>query len=61
MSVGGGLWRGGFTPEVQAEWAAAFAPLTLCKPYVQGVQWTHLADGNRISSPIVELLTRRER
>jgi hypothetical protein len=44
MHVGAGRWRGGYTPEVQAEWAAAFAPLALCKPYVQGAQWTHLSD-----------------
>jgi Glycosyl hydrolase family 10 len=45
MRVGAGRWRGGYTPEVQAEWAAAFTPLALCKPYVQGVQWAHLSDG----------------
>ena len=44
MQVGAGHWRGGFTPEMQAEWAAAFAPLALCKPYVQGAQWAHLSD-----------------
>ncbi len=44
MHVGGGQWRGGYTPEVQAEWAASFTPLALCKPYVQGIQWTHLSD-----------------
>jgi hypothetical protein len=44
MQVGAGRWRDGYTPEVQAEWAAAFTPLALCKPYVQGVQWAHLAD-----------------
>ena len=42
--VGAGHWRGGFTPENQAEWAAAFAPLALCKPYVQAVYWGHHAD-----------------
>jgi Glycosyl hydrolase family 10 len=44
MHVGAGRWRGGYTPEVQAEWAAAFTPLALCKPYVQGAQWAHLFD-----------------
>ena len=44
MHVGAGRWRGGYTPEVQAEWAAAFATLALCKPYVQGAQWVHLSD-----------------
>jgi hypothetical protein len=44
MHVGAGRWRGGYTPEVQAEWAAAFTPLVLCKPYVQGAHWAHLFD-----------------
>jgi hypothetical protein len=42
--IGRGHWRAGFTPAVQAEWAAQFAELSVCKPYVQGVQWTHLSD-----------------
>jgi hypothetical protein len=28
----------------QADWAAAFASLALCKSYVTGVFWDHLAD-----------------
>jgi hypothetical protein len=44
MSVGGGRWRGGFSPAVQADWAAAFTALALCKPYVRGVQWIHFTD-----------------
>jgi hypothetical protein len=46
LRVGAGHWDGGFTPAAQAEWAAAFAALSVCKPYVQGVQWTHLSDAN---------------
>jgi hypothetical protein len=58
LRVGGGCWtpapaeglnstdcaKEGFTPSSQAEWAAAFLALTMCKPYVQGVQWVHFAD-----------------
>jgi hypothetical protein len=44
LSVDAGRWRDGFTPEVQAEWADAFARLALCKPPVRSVLWTHLSD-----------------
>jgi hypothetical protein len=44
MSVEAGRWRGGFTPETQAEWAAAFGKLVLCKPSVRSVLWSHLSD-----------------
>ena len=44
MSVGAGHWRGGFTPQAQADWAADFVSLALCKPYVQAVNWIHFAD-----------------
>jgi hypothetical protein len=43
-SVAGGRWRDGFSPEVQADWATAFAGLALCKPAVRSVQWAHLSD-----------------
>jgi hypothetical protein len=44
QSLQGGYWRGGFTPETQAQWAEAFVTLALCKPFVQSVQWTHSFD-----------------
>jgi hypothetical protein len=44
LSVGAGSWRGGFRPEVQADWAEAFGALALCKPTVQGVFWSHFSD-----------------
>ncbi len=47
LLVGGGHWRGGITPQVQADWAAAFAELALCKPYVRGVHWVHFEDAQR--------------
>jgi hypothetical protein len=44
LHVSGGHWGSGFTPDVQAAWTAEAAALVLCKPYVQGVQWTHFRD-----------------
>jgi hypothetical protein len=48
LNVGGGSWSSGeevgATPAVQADWAGAFLSLCICKPYVQSVQWAHLAD-----------------
>jgi hypothetical protein len=44
LLVAAGRWGSGFTPVTQAEWAADFTALALCKPFVQGVQWTHFAD-----------------
>jgi hypothetical protein len=44
LQVEGGHWGGGFTPDVQAAWAADVTALAVCKPYVQGVQWAHFRD-----------------
>jgi hypothetical protein len=46
LRVGAGRWVAGFTPAAQAEWAASFAALGLCKPFVQGVTWGQLADAD---------------
>jgi hypothetical protein len=45
FKINAGHWRTGFTPEIQADWAEAFARLALCKPPVKSVVWTHLNDG----------------
>ena len=45
MQINAGRWRDGYTVEMQADWAADFAPLALCKPFVQGAVWAHLSDG----------------
>jgi hypothetical protein len=42
--VAAGHWRDGVNPASQADWAASFASLALCKPGVQGVYWTHFSD-----------------
>src|SRR5262249_5833130 len=44
VRVGAGRWRHEYSPEVQADWAAAFAGLALCKPTVRGVYWIHGSD-----------------
>lgn len=44
MAVDHGYWRDGFDPATQERWAASFASLALCKPFVQAVHWTHLSD-----------------
>jgi hypothetical protein len=56
LRVDGGRWRGGLSPATQAEWAEAFAALALCKPYVRGVQWTHLSDAEPHQFPHCGLL-----
>jgi hypothetical protein len=42
--VSAGHWPGGFSAAVQADWAAAFAALALCKPSARGVNWIHAGD-----------------
>jgi glycosyl hydrolase family 10 len=44
LHIDAGHWHNGFSPEVQADWAAAFTALGLCKPFVRGVSWVHYAD-----------------
>jgi hypothetical protein len=46
MRVAAGRWRELPAAEAQSDWAASFAALALCKPYVQGVHWAHLSDGD---------------
>ena len=51
LKVGAGCWRAGFSPETQADWASTFAQLALCKPFVRGVTWAHLTDGEEHALP----------
>jgi hypothetical protein len=60
LRVEGGHWGSGFTSEVQATWAADVTPLVLCKPYVQGVQWTHFRDAEPHQYPHCGLVDRRD-
>jgi hypothetical protein len=44
LSIGAGHWHGSFSPAIQSDWAADFAALAMCKPFVQGLSWAHLSD-----------------
>lgn len=46
-----GHWKGGFTPAFQAEWAARYAKMALCKPFITGLSWAHFNDGQRHRFP----------
>jgi hypothetical protein len=58
LAVGGGRWRGGFGPAEQAEWAAGFAGLAVCKPFVKSVYWCQLTDAEGHQFPNAGLLDR---
>jgi hypothetical protein len=51
MAVTGGWWRCPPTPPAQAEWAATFLELALCKPAVQAVLWSHFCDAAQHQFP----------
>ena len=46
-----GYWRAGYSEEAQADWAANFAALAMCKPYVRTVQWAHWSDAQPHTFP----------
>jgi hypothetical protein len=54
--VAAGYWHRGFGPEAQADWAAAFGAMALCKPTVHGVMWTHFSDAESHLFPNCGLL-----
>lgn len=56
LSPEGGFWCQGHSPETQANWAARLAALAMSKPYVRGVTWAHLTDGEEHSLPNCGLL-----
>ena len=56
MAVGFGRYHGGFSPEVQSEWADRFGALALCKPYVQAVTWVQSSDAEPHQWPHCGLL-----
>lgn len=60
LHVEGGHWHSGFTPEVQAAWAAEVTALVLCKPYVQGVRWVHFRDAGPHQFPHAGLVDSRD-
>jgi Glycosyl hydrolase family 10 len=56
LSTGAGHWRTGFTPDVQADWAADFAGLAICKPFVKSAYWCQLTDAEGHQFPWCGLL-----
>jgi len=46
LRVAAGHWHEGFSLNSQADWAESFGGLTVCKPFVQAVHWTHLTDAD---------------
>jgi hypothetical protein len=50
-------WRGGPTPEGQAEWGVSFAAMALCKPEVRAVTWDHWSDADPHLTPAGGLVT----
>ncbi len=54
--VGLGHWREGYTPAAQADWAAAFTALVLCKPYVRAAHWAQLSDAEPHQFPSCGIL-----
>jgi hypothetical protein len=57
--IAAGHWRGGISPETQADWAAAFATLVAGKPYVQAVHWAHFSDAEPHTFPHAGLVDAR--
>jgi hypothetical protein len=55
-AVWAGAFRGGPTPEGQAEWGASFASLAICKPQVRAVTWDHWSDADPHLTPFGGLI-----
>jgi hypothetical protein len=56
LTASAGHWRGGFTPAAQADWAAEFSALAVCKPFVKSVYWCQLNDAEGHQFPWSGLL-----
>jgi hypothetical protein len=56
LAASAGHWRDGYTPEAQADWAAEFAALAVCKPFVKSAYWSHLTDAEPHQFPQCGLL-----
>ena len=56
-----GNWRGAHSEIAQADWAAVFAGLALCKPFVRTVQWAHWSDAEPHQFPHCGLVNGHER
>jgi hypothetical protein len=56
LTASAGHWKDGFTPSVQADWAADFAALAVCKPFVKSAYWCQLNDAEAHQFPHCGLL-----
>jgi hypothetical protein len=56
LAVGAGHWRDGFNPTAQADWAADFAAVAVCKPFVRSAFWSQLTDAEGHQFPHCGLL-----
>jgi Glycosyl hydrolase family 10 len=54
--VAAGNWQGGWSPDVQGDWAYDYATLAACKPFVKAVTWAQLTDGETHQFPHCGLL-----
>jgi hypothetical protein len=50
-SLEGGMWRGPWTEQLQAEWLRRFIEVALSKPFVETVSWHCLADHPKQAVP----------
>jgi hypothetical protein len=53
-----GYWRD-FSSSTQADWAESFASMAICKSFVSGVVWEHLADAEPHRFPSAGLVDQR--
>jgi hypothetical protein len=56
LAVAAGRWQGGFTPDIQADWAADYTALAACKPFVRSVCWAQLTDAEPHQFPHAGLI-----
>jgi hypothetical protein len=56
LAASAGHWQGGYTPAAQADWAADFAALAICKPFVKSAYWCQLNDAEGHQFPWCGLL-----
>jgi hypothetical protein len=56
LSAAGGYWLNGISLDGQADWAADFLTLAICKPFVRGISWAQLNDAEAHQFPHSGLL-----
>ena len=61
LKAAGGSWLGGISADGQADWAADFLALAICKPSVRHICWADLIDAERHQFPNCGLIDRAGR